>query len=240
MADKTDAILEGEGVAGEDAGDNAGDDDLKDGDLFVASDADDKRTAGKQFPGQKKGESGEEYYKRLSEKHQSEKDKAVSDAVKKALGDHEEAILLHEALDERPDLWGQIERGLKGEAAKLEAGKVPEFYDPEAARIDVDSESYKFRQQQDKKLVEDTVRGLLGEVARQSALQNTGQELRDKFGFNDGQIKEFNEFITTPKDQLPLDSVVEVFMKAKGITSPEMSSALEKVRKNKEALAQKC
>lgn len=238
MAGKSDSILDGEkGTTGdEDGTDSADEGDLKDGDPFVAS-GKDKGAAEERLPGLKEGESSTEYYKRLSEKFQSEKDKAVSDAVKKALGDNEEAILLHEALDKRPDLWDQIERGLKGGATKPEEKEAPEFYDPEAARTDVNSESYKFRQQQDKKLVEDTVKGLLGEVARQSALQNTGQELRDKFGFDDEQIKSFNEFITTPKDQLPLDSVVEVFMKAKGITSPEMSSALEKVRKNKEALA---
>jgi len=237
MADKTDSILEGEGMTGEDAGEGAGDNDPEGQDPFVALDAEDGGTAGEQLPGQKKGESGEEYYKRLSQKFQSEKDKAVSDAVKKALGDNEEAILLHEALDKRPDLWDQIERGLKGEPAKPESDKVPEFYDPEAAHTDPTSESYKYRVQQDKKLVEDTVKTLLGEVARQSALQGTEQELRENFGFNAEQVKEFNEFITTPKDQLPLDSVVEVFMKAKGITSPEMSEALKKVRENKEALA---
>lgn len=238
MADGTDSILEGEGMTGKDAsGKDAGKTDLKDGDPFVASSVGDKGTAGEQLPGQNKGESGEEYYKRLAQQHQSEKDKAVSDAVKKALSDNEEAILLHEELGKRPDLWDQIESGLKGEPAKPEGDKVPEFYDPEAAHTDPASESYKYRVQQDKKLVEDTVKTLLGEVARQSALQSTDQELREKFGFNDGQIKDFNEFITTPKDQLPLDSVVEVFMKAKGITSPEMSEALKKVRENKEALA---
>ena len=237
MANEADSILEGEGITGKEAGGGTGKTDLEEGDPFVASKKDDKGTAGKQLPGQKEGESEAEYYKRQSQQFQSEKDKAVSDAVKKALGDNEEAILLHEALDKRPDLWEQIERGLKGEPTKPEDSKAPEFYDPEAARTDDSSESYKFREQQDKKLVTDTVRTLLGEVARQSALQTTEQELRENFGFNNEQVKEFSEFITTPKDQLPLDSVVEVFMKAKGITSPEMSEALKKVRENKDALA---
>jgi len=237
MADEADSILKGEGITGKEAGGDTGKSDLKVDDPFVASSKDDKGTDDKQLPGQNKGESGEEYYKRLSQQFQSDKDKAVSDAVKKALGDNEEAILLHEALDKRPDLWDQIESGLKGEPTKSEDSKSPEFYDPEAARTDPNSESYKYRVQQDRKIVEDTVRGLLGEVARQSALQTTEQELRENFGFNAEQVKEFSEFITTPKDQLPLDSVVEVFMKAKGITSPEMSGALEKVRQNKEALA---
>lgn len=237
MAGEADSILEGEGITGKEAGGDTGKSDLEEKDPFVALGKDDKGAADKQLPGQNEGESGEEYYKRLSQKFQSEKDKAISDAVKKALGDNEEAILLHEALDKRPDLWDTIERGLKGEPVKPESKEAPEFYDPEAARTDPNSESYKYRVHQDQKTVEDTVRTLLGEVARQSALQNTDQELRENFGFDDGQIKEFNEFITTPKDQLPLDSVVEVFMKAKGITSPEIASALEKVRQNKTALA---
>lgn len=185
-------------------------------------------------PGKDK-ETPAEYFQRLYEQKQGEADKSTQE-----LKDAKPAVEFYNQLAQRPDLIDKLEADLKKSAGSSSTEGKPEYFDAEAAFSDPKSESYRWREAQDNARITAKVEQLLGGVVdninEQTKLNETQKRLKDEFGLNDEQIPKVMEFLTTPKDQLPLKDVLKVWMEVNDITPPKASESLEAVRRNQEGL----
>ena len=83
-----------------------------------------------------------------------------------------------------------------------------EEFNPWDAYNKPESKSYQFRAQQEN----DRIRASLGQYQQQAQEQmvvnNTVNELKNKHNFNDNQVRDFMQFVTQPKENVPLSSLV--------------------------------
>ena len=180
-------------------------------------------------------ETSTEYLQRLYEQKQSEADKSAQ-----ALKDATPAVEFYNQLAQRPDLIDKLEADLKRTADSVSTDGKPEYFDAEAAFSDPKSESYRWRVSQDDARITSKVEHLLGgaieNINEQTKLNETQKRLKDELGVKDEDIPKFMEFLTTPKDQLPLEDVLKVWMEIKGITPQKANESLEAVRRNQAGL----
>lgn len=181
-------------------------------------------------------ETSTEYLQRLYEQKQSEADKATQ-ALEKA----KPAMDFYKALAQRPDLINKLEADIQKSPEKSHTEGKPEYFDADAAFSDSSSESYKWRvAQEDARLTEKFTQlmgGAIDNINQQNQVNETQRRLKEEFGLNDEQIPKVMEFLTTPKDQLPLEDVLKVWMEVNDVTPPKTTDSLEAVRKNQEGIA---
>ena len=128
-------------------------------------------------------------------------------------------IQLREALSEKPELVDIIEKGLSGESVEgkeSQGGTTPENFDPWDAYYKPDSESYKFRVGQEKKLVHETVDNELARLKTDMAMSNLKNELVSNHNLETNEAQEFLQFATTPKANLPIETLIKVWKEGKG------------------------
>jgi len=144
-------------------------------------------------------------------------------------------IQLREALSEKPELVDIIEKGLSGESVEgkeSQGGTTPENFDPWDAYYKPDSESYKFRVGQEKKLVHETVDNELARLKQDMAMNNLKSELVSKHNLGQDDAEKFLQFATTPKANLPIETLIKVWKEGEG-KSPKKSENMEAVKKTK-------
>lgn len=180
-------------------------------------------------------ETSAEYLQRLYEQKQSEADKATQ-----ALKDAKPAMDLYTALAQRPDLIDRLEADIQKPEKKSHTEGKPEYFDPEAAFSDPSSESYKWRVAQDDARLTEKFTQLMGgaidNINQQNQINETKRRLKEEFGLSDEQVPKVMEFLTTPKDQLPLEDVLKVWMEVNDVTPKKASNSLEAVRKAQEGI----
>jgi len=140
---------------------------------------------------------------------------------------------LGKVLKERPDVVDAMKNTLSGNpASKEEAPKVTEdSFDPWEAYYKPGSPSYEMRVSKEKALVNDAVKQQFSGMQEQMALNNLKQELNTKYGFDDPQMaNDFIQFATQPKEDIPLDMLVDVYRKHRG-GEQKVSPNLEAVQK---------
>jgi len=128
-----------------------------------------------------------------------------------------------------------IERGLSGESVEdkgMEGSTTPENFDPWDAYYKPDSESYKFRVSQEKKLVHETVDNELAKLQNQMAMNNLKSELVSKHNLGADDAERFLQFATTPKANLPIETLIKVWKENEG-KGAQVSENMEVVKKTK-------
>jgi len=104
-------------------------------------------------------------------------------------------------------------------------------FDPWEAYYKPGSPSYEMRVSQEKNLVNNAVQEQFSGLQKQMALNNLKQDLATKHGFEDpAMADDFIQFATNPRDELPIDMLVDVYRKYKG-GEQKVSPNLEAVQR---------
>ena len=172
-----------------------------------------------------------------AKKFQSMYDKKTADYEK--LNNELEELRKYEqlgrVLQDRPDVVEAMRNTLSGNtASKEEAPKVTEdSFDPWEAYYKPGSPSYEMRVEQEKAVAQQAVQEQMAGFQQQMAISNLKQDLSSKHGITDPQMADdFIQFATTPREDLPLDMLVDVYRKYKG-GEERVSPNLEAVQKTK-------
>ena len=143
---------------------------------------------------------------------------------------------LQQVLESRPDVVEAIRDKLEGKSSQEtireqdDPNTVDESsFDPWEAYYKPESASYKMRTSQEKALVDEAVGKHMSQIQGQVALQNLRNELSSNYNMKDEKdINDFIDFATTPRDQLPIDLLIDVYRKHynKGVdnVSPNMEA----------------
>ena len=136
---------------------------------------------------------------------------------------------LQSVLESRPDVVESLQRQLEGKPTKNNESKSQEnivdenSFDPWEAYYKTDSPSYKLRVEKEKALVNEAVSEQMAGIQSQVAMQNLKGELKGKYGMQDeGEIDQFINFAMTPRDQLPVEFLIDVYRQYynKGANAP--------------------
>jgi len=130
-------------------------------------------------------------------------------------------------LESRPDVVQAMRDKLSGDTPAQESTpKVDEdSFDPWEAYSRPGSESYKLRQKENEKLVSNAVKKQMAGLQMQMGMQNLKNELGSKYGMTDPkEIDEFVKFAMTPKDRIPIDTLVDVYRKNRGVEQQNMGA----------------
>ena len=165
-----------------------------------------------------------------------DKQKADYESLKSEYDDLSPMQDLRKVLDERPDVVELMRNKLEGKPVQEtiqqqdDTDTVDESsFDPWEAYYKPESPSYKMRMTQEKALVDEAFGQHMSQLQGQVALQNLRNELSSNYNMQDEKdVNEFIEFATTPRDQLPMDLLIDVYRKYynKGAdnTSPNMEA----------------
>ena len=142
---------------------------------------------------------------------------------------------LGKVLQDRPDVVEAMRNTLSGKpVSKEEEPKVTEdSFDPWEAYYKPGSPSYEMRVKQEKTVAQQAVQEQMAGFQQQMAINNLKQDLASKHGITDPNMADdFIQFATTPREELPLDLLVDVYRKHKG-GEEKVSPNLEAVQKTK-------
>ena len=92
-------------------------------------------------------------------------------------------------------------------------------FDPWEAFHKPDSPSYKHRVANEQKLVHETVDRELAKLKGQMAMNNLKTELVSKHNLDTDDAQEFLSFATTPKADLPVETLIKVWKESKGVNA---------------------
>ena len=128
---------------------------------------------------------------------------------------------LGKVLEQRPDVVEAMRNTLSGGKQVEEQPKQEQLsedaFDPWEAYYKPGSPSYEMRVSQEKNLVNNAVQEQFSGLQKQMALNNLKQDLATKHGFEDpAMADDFIQFATNPRDELPIDMLVDVYRKYKG------------------------
>ena len=141
---------------------------------------------------------------------------------------------LGQVLNQRPDVVEAMKNTLSGSSDKPKQGAelTADSFDPWEAYYKPGSPSYEMRVGQERALVNETVQRQFSGMQEQMALNNLKQELNNKYGFNDpAMANDFIQFATQPREDIPLDMLVDVYRKHKG-GEEKVSPNLQAVQKS--------
>jgi len=143
---------------------------------------------------------------------------------------------LAKMLESRPDVVNAMRDTLAGKAQKKEEPKVDaDSFDPWEAYSDPGSESYRLRQKENAKMVNGAVKKQMAGLQMQMGMQNLKGELESKYGMKDpNEVKDFMKFAMTPKDKIPIDTLVDVYRKNRG-AGQQMTGANENLEATQRA-----
>ncbi len=169
-----------------------------------------------------------------AKKFQSMYDKKVAEH-ETLKSDSSDLMKLRNVLTEKPELVNMIEKSLAGESVEgkeEEGSTTPDSFDPWDAYYKPDSESYKFRVSNEKKLVHETVDNELAKLRNQMAMNNLKTELVSKHNLGADDAEKFLQFATTPKANLPIETLIKVWKEGEGKVEKKTEN-LEAVQKAK-------
>ena len=158
-----------------------------------------------------------------------DKQKADYDSLQSQVQQMEPLKQLQNVLESRPDVVEAIQERLQGkpttsnEAAQSDNQVDESSFDPWEAYYKPDSPSYKLRVEKEKALVNEAVTEQMAGIQSQVAMQNLKGELKSKYGMeDDSEIEEFINFAMTPRDQLPVELLLNVYRQHynKGVNAP--------------------
>ena len=145
---------------------------------------------------------------------------------------------LQQVLESRPDVVEAMREKLEGKKVqetireKDDTNTVDESsFDPWEAYYKPESASYKMRTTQERALVDEAVGKHMSQIQGQVALQNLRNELSSSYDMKDEKdINDFIDFATTPRDQLPIELLIDVYRKHYNKGSDNISPNMEAVK----------
>ena len=147
-----------------------------------------------------------------------DKQKAEYDSLQSQVNQLEPLKQLQNVLESRPDVVQAIQERLQGKPTTSNETIQPDnqvdesSFDPWEAYYKPDSPSYKLRVEKEKALVNEAVSEQMAGIQSQVAMQNLKTELKGKYGMGDDkEIDDFINFAMTPRDQLPVDFLINVY-----------------------------
>ena len=152
-----------------------------------------------------------------SKKFQSMYDRSQAENAKLQQG----AQIL-QLLEQRPDLVEVLENGIAQPPAQQQRGPevTADDFNPWEAFTEDSSESSKFVNQKIDQKVDRMVSERLARQQQQMQaemqMQNTVNELRGTYKMSDGDIQEFLQFTTQPKEQVGLNNLVKLWQMQSG------------------------
>ena len=158
-----------------------------------------------------------------------DRQKAEYDSLQSQVQQMEPLKQLQNVLESRPDIVQTIQEKLQGKPIKNNETIQPDnqvdeaSFDPWEAYYKTDSPSFKLREEKETALVNKAVTEQMAGIQSQVAMQNLKGELKSKYGMeNDSEINEFIDFAMTPRDQLPVDFLINVYRQFynKGVNAP--------------------
>ena len=158
-----------------------------------------------------------------------DKQKAEYDSLQSQVQQMEPLKQLQNVLESRPDVVEAIQERLQGKPTTSNETIQPDnqvdesSFDPWEAYYKPDSPSYKLRVGKEKALVNEAVSEQMAGIQSQVAMQNLKGELKSKYGMeDDSEIEEFINFAMTPRDQLPVELLLNVYRQHynKGVNAP--------------------
>jgi len=158
-----------------------------------------------------------------------DKQKAEYDSLQSQVQQMEPLKQLQNVLESRPDVVEAIQERLQGKPTTSNETIQPDnqvdesSFDPWEAYYKPDSPSYKLRVGKEKALVNEAVTEQMAGIQSQVAMQNLKGELKSKYGMeDDSEIEEFINFAMTPRDQLPVELLLNVYRQHynKGVNAP--------------------
>ena len=147
-----------------------------------------------------------------------DKQKAEYDSLQSQVNQLEPLKQLQNVLESRPDVVQAIQERLEGKPTSNNETIQPDnqvdesSFDPWEAYYKPDSPSYKLRVEKEKALVNEAVSEQMAGIQSQVAMQNLKGELKSKYCMEDDtEIDEFINFAMSPRDQLPVELLINVY-----------------------------
>lgn len=137
-------------------------------------------------------------------------------------------------LESRPDLVGMIQDNISGEGKK-ESQPAEDEFNPWDAFYKPESPSYKMRQKDQQNMVDSAVGRHMAAMQEQMFMTNLQNDLKSKYKFTDDQAGRFLNFFSQPKENLSLETLVDVFLKTENETTARPNSSIDAVRANKQS-----
>ena len=145
---------------------------------------------------------------------------------------------LVDLLETRPDLVQTLQQAIAG-GQPIQAKNLrmtEDEFSPWKAFFDPNSESYRHVQKQVNEAVDRGVQQRMAVVQEQVFMNDLRKDLKDAYKFDDDMVEDFVQFYSTPKEDLPFETLVDVYLKTNGREErSKPSSSLDVVRANKQA-----
>ena len=91
-----------------------------------------------------------------------------------------------------------------------------EEFNPWDAYYKPNSPSYKMRTQREQQMIHNVVDQEIAKVQNTMTVNNTRNELRQQHNLNDNEVNEFMDFVSQPKDAVPIASLVKLWKETTG------------------------
>jgi len=175
-----------------------------------------------------------------AKKFQSMYDKksADFDKLNGEVGELKKLEKLGNMLKERPDVVDAMKRTLSGEQVVNEQPQQQEqaldenSFDPWEAYYKPGSASYEMRVREQKNLVNQAVSEQMKGIQETVAVNNLKGELSSKYGINDpNQVDDFIQFATQPRQDVPLEMLVDVYKRHRNVPENQGGESLEAVKR---------
>ena len=137
-------------------------------------------------------------------------------------------------LENRPDLVSMIQENIAGRGQQEKTMTEDEF-NPWDAYYKPESPSYKLRMKDQQKMVDSTVGRHMSALQEQMFVNNLQTDLKSKYNFTNDQSSRFVKFFSQPKENLSIETLVDVFLKNENETTARPNSSLDQVRANKQS-----
>ena len=169
-------------------------------------------------------------------KFQSLYDKAQSDNQRLGgrVKELEKYMPVVDLLESRPDLVGMIQDNLSGQGSK-EAQPAEDEFNPWDAFYKPESPSYQMRKKDQQNMVDSAVGRHMAALQEQMFMTNLQNDLKSRYRFTDDQSSRFVKFFSQPKENLSLETLVDVFLKTENETTVRPNSSIDAVRANKQS-----
>ena len=126
---------------------------------------------------------------------------------------------LGDLLESRPDLVQTLQDGMSNPQQPVQPNSQnalsEQDFNPWDAYYNPESPSYRFRINNETRNVKGMIDSALGEQKRQMTEEitynNTVNELRNTYKFTDGDVQQFMQFVTQPKEQVGLSNLVKLY-----------------------------
>ena len=120
--------------------------------------------------------------------------------------------------------------GGKGQDKEQITMKQEEF-NPWDAYTNPSSDSYKVRQKEIDDAVSSKMQAYMGRLEQQREVDKLTFQVQSDFKLNNAEASEFVDFVTKPKDNIPLETLFQVW---KGNTPSRVSANVESVKKTQQ------